>query len=154
MTIKPDKNRKYYRKCSNNFAADCNIIILILHGKDGTPLWLSNRLHVMLGTWRWNRLTKIVRSYILGLFIDQSTGINLSSIIWVQCFIAFDFLIEAPNFLSGAQWNIYFKCNFIGNDYIITSYYAMIILFHCFRNYTKIYRLMQKSLGIFTVTIF
>ena len=23
LAIKPEKNRKYYRKCSNNFAADC-----------------------------------------------------------------------------------------------------------------------------------
>ena len=24
MAFKPEKNRKYYHKCSNNFAADCN----------------------------------------------------------------------------------------------------------------------------------
>ena len=44
MAIKPEKNRKYFRKCSNNFAADCNwyvtwSILQELHEKAMHHFW-------------------------------------------------------------------------------------------------------------------
>ena len=27
--MKPEKNSKYYRKCSNNFATDCNVLLSV-----------------------------------------------------------------------------------------------------------------------------
>ena len=44
--MKQEKNRKYYRKCSNNFAADCTIHGDLSGGK--VALWANQRPELLL----------------------------------------------------------------------------------------------------------
>ena len=58
LAIKSEKNPKYYRKCSNNFAADCTLILVTLCSTisigwmDGLNIGLDLRGGLFLMVWQ------------------------------------------------------------------------------------------------------